>query len=72
MPESENEQRLYELLEAKGAWLEELYRRARDLELYKWAQLPGFTHRCGGAVWVLTESTGLGYVCEKCEEAGYV
>jgi hypothetical protein len=72
MPDAADEDRLYDILEAKGAWLEELYRRARDQEMYKWLAVQGFTHRCGGTVWVLVESTGVGYVCEKCEEAGYL
>jgi len=60
------------LLEAKAAWLDEFYERAKDLPAYRWTKLEGFPHRCGGTVWVMVEATGIACVCQRCEDAEFV
>jgi hypothetical protein len=46
-----------------------LYAECEDLEMYQWIRVQGVRHRCGGEVYVFVETTGIGYVCTKCEEA---
>lgn len=60
---------LAELLNQKIEWMGELYEIAKEMELYKWNPVTGLRHRCGGSIWVFVETTGIGYVCEKCREA---
>ena len=38
------------------------------MEMYQWTRV-GVRHRCGGEIYVFVETTGIGYVCTKCEEA---
>ncbi len=46
-----------------------LYKVAENLDMYQWVKAGGVRHRCGGEIWVFVETTGIGYVCGKCEEA---
>lgn len=64
-----DEKRMTELLNQKIEWMGRLYGAAENLEMYQWARVSGVRHRCGGEVWVFVETTGIGYVCAKCEEA---
>jgi hypothetical protein len=64
-----DEKVLADLLNRKIEWMGRLYEHAKDLELYKWVRVSNIAHRCGGPIWVFVETTGIGYVCEKCQEA---
>lgn len=64
-----DERTLTDLLNNKIEWMGRLYEVAKDLELYKWTRISNVAHRCGGAIWVFVETCGIGYVCEKCQEA---
>ncbi len=63
------EKRLTDLLNKKIEWMGRLYGAAENLDMYQWVKVSGIRHRCGGDVWVFVETTGIGYVCGKCEEA---
>ncbi len=60
---------LTDLLNSKIEWMGTVYEAAKDQAMYEWIRLPKPTHRCGGAIYVFVETTGIGYVCEKCKEA---
>ena len=60
---------LTKLLNEKIEWMGRLYDIAKDLDMYHWVKINGLRHRCDGAVYVYVETTGIGYVCEKCKEA---
>jgi hypothetical protein len=64
-----DEKRLTNLLNQKIEWMGKLYKVAENLDMYQWVEAGGVRHRCGGPVWVYVETTGIGYVCGKCEEA---
>jgi hypothetical protein len=64
-----NDERMTELLNQKIEWMGKLYREAENLDQYQWTRVGGVRHRCGGEVYVFVETTGIGYVCAKCEEA---
>jgi hypothetical protein len=64
-----DDKRMTDLLLQKIEWMDGLYRAARDLEQYRWIRVGGVRHRCGGDVYVFVETTGIGYVCSKCEDA---
>lgn len=64
-----DENELTSLLNQKIEWMGRLYEAAKDQEMYKWVRLGRVPHRCGGPIWVYVETTGIGYVCEKCREA---
>ncbi len=64
-----DEKRMTELLNQKIEWMGRLYKIAENLDMYQWVQAPGIRHRCGGEIFVFVETTGIGYVCAKCEEA---
>jgi len=64
-----DDKRMTDLLNQKIEWMDHLYRAARDLDMYRWLPADGVRHRCGGQVFVFVETTGIGYVCSKCEEA---
>ena len=64
-----DDKRMTELLNQKIEWMGNLYAECEDLELYQWIRAQGIRHRCGGEVYVFVETTGIGYVCTKCEEA---
>ena len=64
-----DEKELADLLNRKIEWMGRLYDIAKDMDLYKWTRIARLNHRCGGAIWVFVETTGIGYVCEKCQEA---
>ena len=64
-----DDKRMTDLLLQKIEWMDRLYRAARDLEQYRWTRVGGVRHRCGGDVFVFVETTGIGYVCSKCEDA---
>lgn len=64
-----DEKHLSQLLEQKIEWMGRLYEVAKDLDMYQWVRAGGIRHRCGGEIWVFVETTGIGYVCSKCEEA---
>ena len=42
---------------------------AEELEMYQWTRIKKTRHRCGGEIFVYVETTGIGYVCSKCEDA---
>ena len=63
------ESRLTDLLNQKIEWMGRLYKVAEKLDMYQWIKAGGMRHRCGGEIWVYVETTGIGYVCSKCEEA---
>jgi hypothetical protein len=63
------EKRMTDLLNQKIEWMGRLYQAASEMEMYQWTKVPGVRHRCGGEVFVFVETTGIGYVCSKCEEA---
>lgn len=63
-----NDKRMTELLNQKIEWMGKLYAEAQDQEMYQWSPVKA-RHRCGGEIWVFVETTGIGYVCAKCEEA---
>jgi hypothetical protein len=46
-----------------------LYEEVEDFETYQWTKAPRTRHRCGGEIYVYVETTGIGYVCAKCQEA---
>ncbi len=64
-----DEKRMTDLLNQKIEWMGRLYEAAQDMEMYQWVRVPGVRHRCGGDISVFVETTGIGYVCTKCEEA---
>lgn len=64
-----NDKRMTELLNQKIEWMGKLYGEAQDQEMYQWTPIKAIRHRCGGEIWVFVETTGIGYVCAKCEEA---
>jgi len=64
-----DEKKLTELLNKKIEWMGKLYKVAENLDMYQWVKASGTRHRCGGEIWVYVETTGIGYVCGKCEEA---
>lgn len=61
--------RMTELLNQKIEWMGQVYEKAAEMEMYQWLAVSGVRHRCGGAIHVFVETTGIGYVCDKCEEA---
>ncbi len=64
-----NDARRTELLNEKIEWMGRVYEQAAEMDMYQWVKVSGVRHRCGGDVYVFVETTGIGYVCEKCEEA---
>jgi hypothetical protein len=64
-----DDKRMTELLNQKIEWMGRLYKVAENLDMYQWVKVPGVRHRCGGEIFVFVETTGIGYVCCKCEEA---
>lgn len=64
-----DDKRMTELLNQKIEWMGQLYGEAEGLEMYQWIRVQGIRHRCGGEIYVFVETTGIGYVCTKCEEA---
>ena len=64
-----NDARMTELLNQKIEWMGKLYREAENLDQYQWTRVDRVRHRCGGEIYVFVETTGIGYVCAKCEEA---
>jgi hypothetical protein len=64
-----DDKRMTELLNQKIEWMGRLYGECEEMEMYQWIRVPGVRHRCGGEVYVFVETTGIGYVCTKCEEA---
>jgi hypothetical protein len=64
-----DEKKLTDLLNKKIEWMGRLYKAAENLDMYQWVPAKGMRHRCGGEIWVFVETTGIGYVCGKCEEA---
>jgi hypothetical protein len=64
-----DERTLTQLLEKKIEWMGQLYESAKNCTQYQWVKAPGIKHRCGGDIFVYVETTGIGYVCEKCQEA---
>jgi hypothetical protein len=64
-----DEKRMTELLNQKIEWMGRLYKVAENLDMYQWVKVSGVRHRCGGELFVFVETTGIGYVCVKCEEA---
>lgn len=64
-----DESRMTDLLNHKIEWMGKLYGAAQEMDMYQWVRADGIRHRCGGEVWVFVETTGIGYVCGKCEEA---
>jgi hypothetical protein len=46
-----------------------LYKEAENLDMYQWTRVQRVRHRCGGEIFVYVETTGIGYVCAKCQEA---
>jgi hypothetical protein len=65
-----DDKRMTDLLNQKIEWMGKLYKEAEGLETYQWIRAGGIRHRCGGEIFVFVETTGIGYVCSKCEEAG--
>ena len=59
----------FQILEEKTRWLDDLYFAIRNLEAYKWLKAPNIRHKCSGEIYVYIETTGIGYVCDKCQEA---
>ena len=64
-----DETRMTALLNQKIEWMGRLYAEVEENEMYQWTKAPRTRHRCGGEIWVYVETTGIGYVCSKCEEA---
>ena len=64
-----DDKKMTDLLNQKIEWMGRLYEAAADNEMYQWTPVPKVRHRCGGEVFVFVETTGIGYVCAKCEEA---
>lgn len=64
-----DEKRLNELLEKQIEWMGQLYEIVEDYPTYQWVKVEGLKHRCGGDLFVYVETTGIGYVCEKCQAA---
>lgn len=64
-----NENRMNELLEKQIEWMGRVYEIVEDYPTYQWVKVDGIQHRCGGDIYVYVETTGIGYVCEKCEAA---
>lgn len=64
-----NDARMTELLNQKIEWMGRLYSEAENLDQYQWTKVDRVRHRCGGEIYVFVETTGIGYVCSKCEEA---
>jgi hypothetical protein len=64
-----DDKRMTDLLNQKIEWMGRLYLEAENHEMYQWTPVRGVRHRCGGEVYVFVETTGIGYVCTKCEEA---
>jgi hypothetical protein len=64
-----NDERMTELLNQKIEWMGRLFREAENLDQYQWTKVDRVRHRCGGEIYVFVETTGIGYVCAKCEEA---
>jgi len=64
-----DDKRMTELLNQKIEWMGQLYEAAMENEMYQWSKVPKVRHRCGGEIMVFVETTGIGYVCTKCEEA---
>ena len=64
-----DDQRLTELLQQKIEWMGRLYQEVEEFETYQWTKAPRTRHRCGGEIFVYVETTGIGYVCTKCQEA---
>jgi hypothetical protein len=64
-----DDKRMTELLNQKIEWMGLLYEAALENEMYQWTAVPKVRHRCGGEIFVFVETTGIGYVCSKCEEA---
>ena len=58
----------HQILKQKIEWMGKVYEAAFECEEYKWSRIE-VQHRCGGALWVYPETTGIGYVCEKCKDA---
>jgi hypothetical protein len=58
-----------DLLNQKIEWMGKLYQEAENLEMYQWSPVKGIRHRCGGDIYVYVETTGIGYVCVKCQDA---
>lgn len=59
---------LTQLLRDKIEWMGKVYEAAYDCKEYEWTRID-VRHRCGGNIFVFVETTGIGYVCEKCKEA---
>jgi hypothetical protein len=64
-----DEKEMTELLNRKLEWMERLYELAKNLDMYQWTPVTGIRHRCGGEICVYVETTGIGYVCQKCQDA---
>lgn len=64
-----NDKELTNLLNQKIEWMGRLYAEAENLDMYQWILVKGVRHRCGGEIYVYVETTGIGYVCAKCQEA---
>lgn len=64
-----DEKRLNELLHRQIEWMGRLYEIVADYPTYQWVPVKGISHRCGGQIYVYVETTGIGYVCSKCEAA---
>ena len=62
-------QEMTDLLNRKIEWMGKLYREAENLDMYQWIRVQGVRHRCGGEIYVYVETTGIGYVCAKCQDA---
>lgn len=64
-----DDKKFMSLLEKKIEWMGQLYEAAKNIDGYQWTRINSPKHRCGGEIWVYVETTGIGYVCEKCEDA---
>ncbi len=64
-----NDQQMTDLLNQKIEWMGKLYKEAETLDTYQWTPVKRVRHRCGGEIYVYVETTGIGYVCVKCQEA---
>jgi len=63
-----NKDRAFNVLRAKIEWMGKLYEASENAPEYEWTRVE-VRHRCGGNIWVFVEMTGVGYYCDRCEDA---